>query len=202
MNVAESSVSDRILTDRLVLEPAGLCDSVAVQAFFVDNKAFHAPWEPERDRSYYKLVSVTTMLERQHRVNRDLSGLHLYLRLHDDPAVIGTVALTAIVYGPFLSCFLGYRMARLWTCRGYMSEAVAAVIDIAFNRYGLHRIEANIMPENRASIRVVEKLGFTNEGFSPRYLKVAGVWEGHAHYVLLSDAAQQWCPPCRNAKNE
>ncbi|WP_330651588.1 GNAT family N-acetyltransferase [Tepidibacter aestuarii] len=68
-----------------------------------------------------------------------------------------------------------------------MSEAIKKGIDIIFNQYKLHRIEANIMPKNKASLRVVEKLGFYNEGLALKYLKINGKWEDHIHMVLLND---------------
>lgn len=68
-----------------------------------------------------------------------------------------------------------------------MTEAVEAVVNHAFQELHLHRIEANIMPRNRASLRVVEKLGFRNEGVSREYLKINGKWEDHIHMVLLNE---------------
>jgi ribosomal-protein-alanine N-acetyltransferase len=72
---------------------------------------------------------------------------------------------------------------------GYITEALRRAIRFAFEDLQLHRIEANIMPKNVRSIRVVEKLGFVNEGLSRKYLKIAGVWEDHVHYVLLNPDA-------------
>ena len=66
-------------------------------------------------------------------------------------------------------------------------EAVQKGSDVIFNEMNLHRIEANIMPKNKRSIRVVEKLGFCNEGLSRNYLKICGKWEDHIHMVLLND---------------
>ncbi|KNF08661.1 acetyltransferase [Gottschalkia purinilytica] len=71
--------------------------------------------------------------------------------------------------------------------KGYITEAIKKGIDIMFNNYGLHRIEANIMPKNKPSLRVVGKLGFYNEGLARKYLKINGVWEDHIHMVLLND---------------
>jgi ribosomal-protein-alanine N-acetyltransferase len=68
-----------------------------------------------------------------------------------------------------------------------MAEALRRGIQIIFEDYGLHRIEASIMPRNQRSIKVTEKLGFVNEGLSRRYLKINGVWEDHIHMVLLNE---------------
>ena len=69
---------------------------------------------------------------------------------------------------------------------GMMTDALKRAIRFAFEDMKLHRIEANIMPHNTRSISVVEKLGFVNEGLSRKYLKIAGKWEDHLHYVLLN----------------
>lgn len=68
-----------------------------------------------------------------------------------------------------------------------MTEALKKGIETAFGPLGLHRIEANIMPKNKASLRVAEKLDFKNEGLSTKYLKINGVWEDHIHMVLLNE---------------
>ena len=68
-----------------------------------------------------------------------------------------------------------------------MTQAVQTVTDFGFGELGLHRIEGNVMPRNRASLRVLEKCGFQKEGISPRYLKINGVWEDHIHMVRLQD---------------
>jgi ribosomal-protein-alanine N-acetyltransferase len=69
---------------------------------------------------------------------------------------------------------------------GYMTEAVKKGIEIMFQDYGLHRIEASIMPRNIRSLKVTQKLGFQEEGLSPQYLKINGKWEDHLHMVLLN----------------
>ncbi len=70
--------------------------------------------------------------------------------------------------------------------KGYMTEAIEKGISIMFSGYKLHRIEANVIPRNKRSLRVVEKLGFKHEGFSPKYLKINGVWEDHERFAILN----------------
>ncbi|OCN01164.1 hypothetical protein A7X67_07275 [Clostridium sp. W14A] len=102
--------------------------------------------------------------------------------------VLGSAALNGIVRGCFQSCFLGYRLDEKNQCRGYMTEAVEAVTGYAFRELGLHRIEANVMPRNKASLRVLEKAGYREEGVARRYLKINGVREDHIHMVRLNEA--------------
>jgi ribosomal-protein-alanine N-acetyltransferase len=70
---------------------------------------------------------------------------------------------------------------------GLMTEALRAAVGYAFNELGLHRLEANIQPGNTASIALVRRLGFRQEGFSPRYLRINGEWRDHERWALLSD---------------
>jgi ribosomal-protein-alanine N-acetyltransferase len=68
-----------------------------------------------------------------------------------------------------------------------MRTGLGLVLDEAFGSLGLHRVEANIQPENQASIRLVQKCGFRREGFSPRYLKIVGQWRDHERWALLTE---------------
>lgn len=70
------------------------------------------------------------------------------------------------------------------------TEALKAAIRYIFEEWKLHRIEANIIPRNAASIRVIEKLGFEREGYCRKYLKINGIWEDHYSYALLNKAVE------------
>jgi ribosomal-protein-alanine N-acetyltransferase len=103
-------------------------------------------------------------------------------------AAIGNLAFNNIVRGAFQSCHLGYQLDEREINQGFITEALQRAIAYAFEDLRLHRIEANVMPRNQRSRRVVEKLGFGEEGLARQYLKINGVWEDHIHYVLLNDA--------------
>ena len=96
----------------------------------------------------------------------------------------GQVTVGAIARGSANSAYLGYWIARPFAGRGIMPTALAMVIDHCFGDAGLHRVEANIRPENAASRRVVEKLGFRLEGTRARYIHIAGAWCDHLSYAL------------------
>lgn len=101
--------------------------------------------------------------------------------------LVGVVNVSEIVRGPFQSAYLGYYAFVPFNGRGLMSQGVRQVITHCFVELKLHRLEANIQPENARSIALVEALGFRKEGFSPRYLKVCGQWRDHERWAILSE---------------
>ena len=96
-----------------------------------------------------------------------------------DGALAGVINLNGIVRGLFQNAYLGYYAFAPHTNRGYMGEALAQVLRVAFVRHKLHRVEANIQPDNLASLALVKRAGFRLEGYSPRYLKIGGRWRDH-----------------------
>jgi ribosomal-protein-alanine N-acetyltransferase len=96
----------------------------------------------------------------------------------------GVINVSEIVRGLFGSGYLGYYAFAPHNTQGYMTRGLAAVLAEAFGRQGLHRLEANIQSGNDKSRALVERLGFRLEGFSPRYLKIAGRWRDHERWAL------------------
>jgi ribosomal-protein-alanine N-acetyltransferase len=109
------------------------------------------------------------------------------VRRGDSGALVGVVNVSEIVRGAFQSAYLGYYAFVPEAGRGLMRQGLALVIEEGFAGLGLHRLEANIQPGNVASRRLVRRLGFRREGFSPRYLKIAGRWRDHERWALLRE---------------
>ena len=179
------------LTQRLILRTLEIDEANLCLDYLVRNKDFLANWEPKRNEEYYTLKNAEKILHQKIFENETKKGVHLFLFLKDEKNLIGSISISNILWGAFLSCFLGYKLDKDFTNKGYMTEGIEEVISICFNDYKLHRIEANIIPRNAASIRVVEKLGFEYEGTSKKYLEINGVWEDHHHYVLLNESVEQ-----------
>ncbi len=177
-------------TQRLILKPLSKSDSYLLREYLLRNKSFLEQWEPKRDPEYFKIESIEKMLESEKQTADAMQALSLYIFRKDDGKLIGNVKLSSIVYGIFLSCFTGYKLDKDEQGKGYMTEALSEAIRIGFEEYGLHRIEANIMPRNKASKKVVKKLGFKKEGKAKKYLKINGIWEDHIHYVLLNETIE------------
>src|SRR6266511_2822444 len=165
-------------TEQLTLKVLGPTYASRVLAYLVRNRTFFKDWNRAIAEDYFSLAEDGWMLR-----------LHLFERADTSYAkVIGDLVLNNIVRGAFLSCHLGYKMDQRKLGKGLMTEAIRRAIAYAFDEMKLHRIEANIMPRNQRSRRVVEKLGFEQEGLARKYLKINGVWEDHIHYVILNDA--------------
>lgn len=99
----------------------------------------------------------------------------------------GVINASEIVRGNFLSAYLGYYALAPHQRRGYMTEGLRLAMQEAFDTHGLHRLEANIQPGNTASRRLVRRLGFRREGFSPRYLEIAGRWRDHQRWAITRE---------------
>lgn len=159
--------------------------------YVVRNREFLCGFEAVRDESYYTPAAQRALLDDDLGAWREDRGYRLYVRLPAEKnLLIGSVALNNVVRGSFLSAHLGIRLDGERGGRGYATRATRLVVDWAFGEMGLHRVEANMMPRNRRSLRVLEKCGFACEGRSPRYLRINDVWEDHVHMVRLNDALE------------
>lgn len=180
----------RYETGRLVLRELESRDRAELLDFQVRNRAFFAPWDPERDEAFFTAEGQRDLIREERADNRRGRALRLWLFKPGSRRVEGYIGLSNIVRGAFLSAFVGYKLDREARGQGYMTEALLAVVGIAFGELGLHRLEANIMPRNAPSRRLAERAGFVLEGRSRRYLRIAGRWADHLHYVRRNPALE------------
>ena len=104
-----------------------------------------------------------------------------------EPVIVGQLTVSSIVWGSAMMATLGYWVDKDRAGHGIAPTAVALVTDYCFQTLGLHRMEINIRPENGPSLRVVEKLGFRDEGYRPRFLHINGEWADHRTFALTSE---------------
>jgi [ribosomal protein S5]-alanine N-acetyltransferase len=116
---------------------------------------------------------------------RDYVGL-LICRNSDD-RIIGMANLSQIFRGNLQGAYLGFWASAEFAGQGYMTEGLQLVLRYAFKRLRLHRLEANVQPENQKSKALIKRSGFRYEGFSPRYLKVGGKWRDHERWAILAE---------------
>ena len=95
--------------------------------------------------------------------------------------------MSSIQRGPFQNAYVGYWIDQALAGRGYAPEALVVVIRFAFEELDLHRLQVSIIPRNRPSRRVVEKLGLRNEGVAVRYLQIDGRWEDHSRFAITTE---------------
>lgn len=127
------------------------------------------------------------LLDFDRRALEESSGLKLFITIADHDQIVGLLHFSNIVMGPFKSCYVGYSLDYRFLKQGFMTEALKKGLDIMFNIYGLHRVEGNVMPSNKPSIAILEKLGFEREGLAKKYLQINGIWEDHIHYTKLNE---------------
>ena len=176
-------------TRRLQLRILNENSAAAVLDYYAQNRSFHQPWFASRGDEIFTIRQQKANLAVEHADFLAGRALPFWLSHQDAPErIIGRFAFTSIVHGCFNSCFVAYHLDQSCQGTGLAYEAGQAAIAALFGDFGLHRVEANIMPANLRSIALAERLGFRLEGLSPRYLQINGQWEDHLHYVRLADS--------------
>jgi [ribosomal protein S5]-alanine N-acetyltransferase len=160
------------------------------------NESWLAPWEgrpesaPEADwaerHSAAVFVAMYRSSRREARAGRSMPFVVTY-----DGRLAGQVTVSGITRGAFDSATVGYWVDRQVAGRGVMPTALALVVDHCLGPGGLHRVEADVRPENAASLRVVRKLGFHEEGLHRRLLFIDGGWRDHLCFSILREEAGQ-----------
>lgn len=162
-------------------------DINSLLAFRLRNRDFFQPFEPIRDESYFSLEGQEKEIAACiHGVESGQSYIFgIFLQGTDE--LIGRIALTSVSRGPFQNAYLGYNMDQQHNGKGYGTAAVVLCITFAFEQLGLHRIQAGVMSRNLPSIRILEKIGFRQEGLAQRYLKINGKWEDHVLFAITTE---------------
>jgi ribosomal-protein-alanine N-acetyltransferase len=167
------------------IRPFELSDAPALLALRVGNRAHLEPWEPLRDERFYTLAAQEELLRAALRERED--GRALPFAVVHEGALVGGVNLSVIVRGVFDNAYLGYWIDAGHGGRGLTTEAVRLAVTQGFGEEGLHRVQAAVIPRNVASIRVLEKLGFREEGYAERYLRINGRWQDHRLFAVTRE---------------
>mgnify|MGYP000022260037 CR=1 FL=1 len=156
-------------------------DAKKLERLVLGNRDWLRPWEatnPEGPNSFDIKGQIRGLLKQmdQHQ------GLPLVIE--QDGEIVGQLNVSNILYGSVASAILGYWIAPEAAGKSITPTAVALATDYLFNVVGLHRVEIDIRPENAASLRVVEKLGFRYEGLKERFIHINGDWRDHYIFAL------------------
>lgn len=163
---------------RTYLRAPTLADRREFLALVRRSRKLHRPWvsapsTPKQFRAYVE------------RTGRPDCAAFLACEIEGD-AIVGVINISNIVHGNFHSGYLGYYVFAGFERKGLMTEALRAVVRLAFAKLKLHRLEANIQPGNSASIALARSCAFRKEGYSPRYLKIGGRWRDHERWAVLA----------------
>lgn len=155
----------------LVLRKPKSSDLSEVKELYEKSVSFHNPW-------VYAPQDYEAYLKQEHRY---------FVCSAENKEILGTFNISGIMRGYFQSAYLGYEVFAPHSGKGYMREGMVLLLKEAFEELRLHRLEANIQPENTASIRLVSSVGFVKEGLSKKYLKVGGFeWKDHERWAILN----------------
>jgi len=181
----------RLYGRRVLLRPLVPADFAAWSEVRIRNEAWLLPWEqarvpgmpdPTRDRESFTVRCSARDRERQ-------LGAGYGFGIFVDNAFAGEINLNSVQRGSFQNAYVGYWIDEAWAGRSYMPESVIVLARFAFDDLRLHRLQVAIIPRNRNSRRVMEKLRFREEGVALRYLEINGVWEDHVRNAIT---AEEW----------
>lgn len=175
------------LTDRLRLRHPQADDYGAWAALRAESRDFLVPWEATWPADDLTRTAFRRRLRQYADAMRRDEAYPFFVFSRDDDQIMGGITMSNVRRGVAQSCSLGYWIGARFARRGYMSEAVRALVGHIFLRMGFHRIEAACIPSNEASRKLLLNVGFREEGYARRYLKINGQWQDHLLFALLRD---------------
>jgi ribosomal-protein-alanine N-acetyltransferase len=163
----------------VIIAPARRADGPDLVRANALSRDYQAPWvqtftDPQGFEAWFDALVV------EPRVS-------LVARAAGSGEIVGVINLSQIFLKGFRNAYVGFYGMAGTARRGLMTEALRLATRYAFDEIGLHRLEANIQPANAASIALARRVGFRKEGFSPRYLRIAGEWRDHERWTLLAE---------------
>lgn len=177
----------------MALRPPRLRDARAWSEIRLRNEQWLAPWEPTSLHTWDERNSVSAWPPLHSALRASgRKGVMLPFMVCYGGRLVGQLNVSNVVHGALRSCTVGYWIDGAMAGRNITPAALAVAIDHCFAAVGLHRVEVDIRPENRPSLRVVEKLGLRHEGFYQRFLDIDGAWRDHiAFAVTVEELAGQ-----------
>lgn len=170
----------------IYIRPLSTDDAVASLKLQTENRDFFEKFSMDRNSDFYTIEGQIKMIEKQNENMKDDQEYYFGIFKNDDNTLVGTINLFQIFRGSLQSAFIGYFLDKKHNGKGYTTEAIQLIVEYAFNKLKLHRIEAGVMPHNIASIRVLEKAGFHKEGIAKKNVKINGKWEDHQVLAIIN----------------
>ena len=177
----------RLDTPRLVLRRPVLADWRSWSVLRAASRDFLVPWEPSWPDDALSLAAYRRRLRQMTNEWRSDQGYGFFIFRREGDELLGGVNLSHLRRGVAQTASVGYWMGEAHANQGSMTEAMGVRLPYAFDRLGLHRVEAACLPTNKASRALLAKLGFREEGYAVRYLKINGTWQDHVLHSLLAE---------------
>ena len=196
-----ATISISIATPRLLLRASDPALAQAAADFYGRNRAAHGRWNPPLPESMFSVEGQRERLAETASAVAGGTGIGWWLFATDDPAVaLGQIHFSQIARRAFCNAMLGYAIDAAHEGRGLMREALQAALADAFgSRVQLHRVQANVRPENTRSLALLARLGFEREGLAREYLFIDGAWRDHLMTALRNPAwPADRAPPARS----
>ena len=174
-------------TERLILSVPTPVSAGAVTDYLLKNRSFHQPYQMIHGDEYY------TKREQKQYLKSDMDAFFkgtqfgFWLRERSDPStIIGRLSFTGIVRGALQSCLMGYHIDQDKQGEGLMTEAIFEGCRYMFEIRGIHRIQADIMPDNLRSLHTIKRCGFVCQGLNREYMAIDGQWRDHMIFSRIN----------------
>lgn len=176
----------RIETERLVVTLLRPSLAELMVRFRLENRSHLMAWEPLRSPQFYTEPFWQAQLQANLIDFSRGESCSFVMLDRAETRVLGVINLTQITRGTLQSCQMGYALGGAFEGQGYMQEGVSAAVQYAFSELKLHRINANYIPHNGRSARLLTRLGFEVEGRARAFLKINGQWEDHILTAVIN----------------
>ena len=171
---------------RVYLRPPTMTDHAEWASLREQSRDFLTPWEPIWPADDLTRAAFRRLKRYAEDQRTDQAYAFLIFR-NEDHALVGGITLANLRRGVAQAGSIGYWVGETHARQGYMTAALRALILFAFESLRLHRLEAACIPTNAASVRLLEKTGFTREGYAREYLCINGVWSDHLLFARLKE---------------
>jgi [ribosomal protein S5]-alanine N-acetyltransferase len=173
--------------ERVRLRPLEVGDADELLRVNLENREFFAARESRRPGEYYTLDVQRARIEEAQKMLAESSGVLFGVFLSASEELIGILGLFGVIRGGFQEARIGYMIAERHSGQGHATEAVRLSLPFAFETLDLHRLETGVQLDNPASMRVLTKAGFRDEGISPSWVKIADSWVDCKRFALTRE---------------
>jgi ribosomal-protein-alanine N-acetyltransferase len=181
--------------DGLYLRASEMRDYMEWAELREKSRSFLTPWEPLWPIDDLTRASFRYRVRRHAEEMARDEAYSFFIFREEDDALMGGLSFGHVRRGVSQAATLGYWMGEPYAGKGHMTRAVRAACAYAFEKRGFHRIEAACLPTNEPSKRLLERVGFKQEGYARSYLNINGQWRDHLLYALLETDPQPINPP-------